>query len=856
GSGGTITALTSDVSASGSGSVAATVNSVGGSTAANIHNAELAANAATNANTASTIVKRDASGNFTAGTITASLTGAASLNVLKSGDTMTGDLTHGSGKGDIYTDSGTNTVTLKAPTTVSTSYVLRLPTSVAGSNGQVLTSDTLGNLTWTTPSTTATSYSGVLPVANGGTNSSTALNNNRIMVSSGGAIVESAALTNGQLLVGSTGAAPTAATLTAGAGINITNAAGSITIATTGLMSTALADGKIWVGNAGTAAAQTPSGDVTMTNTGAFTVSGIKGVSAVITSLTSGQLLKYNGTNWVNVALSSADLSDSGSLIKSSQMPANCAAGQTLTFSSPTGTWSCTNIVVSGSNFANQSANVVLAGPSSGVAAAPTFRALVAADLPSGTLSGAGTANYVPYYSSATTLANSPMYISGSNVGLGTTSPAYQFTLQDTTNSAKQIRMNDSSTDMLVVQSNETGYSGITTINTDVSTKKWGFGTLANSTFYGPSKGFVIRDVSAGQSRLVIDGSGNVGISTTSPAGKLSIQDTGTPGIQMKNASAGAIDTFNIINDSYNTGSLWIAKGTTANAAPAAADGIINITNEGNVEIYGQAVTSANDKSGVLSLKTQSSATGGTRNEVSMEFYADRTDLNTATGYIGYESNTAFDLTLQNVKAGNMIFATSNAERARINSTGYLGVGTTSPTALLHVNGAALATAWNTSSDIRLKEHITEIQNPLDKILSLRGVEFDWRKDIEQPTKHEQTHDIGVIAQEVEKQFPEAVTTAKDGFKSVAYAKLVSPIIGAIKALYTRITGIEEQQATQSVQQRQLASVVEQKADKEALEAVKADNAAKDQEIKGLKQENAAIKAYLCSKDPAAPICK
>ncbi|MFM6928986.1 MAG: beta strand repeat-containing protein, partial [Bdellovibrio sp.] len=234
GSGGTITALTSDVSASGSGSVVATVNSVGGSTAVNIHNAELAANAATNLNTASTIVKRDASGNFTAGTITANLTGAASANVLKAGDTMTGNLTFGSGKGSIFTDSGANTVSIFAPTTVGTSYVLKLPTGVAASNGQVLTSDTLGNLSWTTPSTVATSYSGVLPVANGGTSSSTALNNNRIMVSSGGAIVEASALTNGQILIGSTGAAPAAATLTAGAGVSITNSAGGITIAATG----------------------------------------------------------------------------------------------------------------------------------------------------------------------------------------------------------------------------------------------------------------------------------------------------------------------------------------------------------------------------------------------------------------------------------------------------------------------------------------------------------------------------------------------------------------------------------------------------------------------------------------------
>jgi hypothetical protein len=50
------------------------------------------ATTATNANTASAIVARDASGNFSAGTITAAVTGAASSNVLKAGDTMTGAL--------------------------------------------------------------------------------------------------------------------------------------------------------------------------------------------------------------------------------------------------------------------------------------------------------------------------------------------------------------------------------------------------------------------------------------------------------------------------------------------------------------------------------------------------------------------------------------------------------------------------------------------------------------------------------------------------------------------------------------------------------------------------------------------
>lgn len=80
GGGGAITDLTGDVSATGPGSAAATVNAVGGSTAANVNAATVLANAATSANTASAIVKRDVSGDFTAGTITASLTGTASGN--------------------------------------------------------------------------------------------------------------------------------------------------------------------------------------------------------------------------------------------------------------------------------------------------------------------------------------------------------------------------------------------------------------------------------------------------------------------------------------------------------------------------------------------------------------------------------------------------------------------------------------------------------------------------------------------------------------------------------------------------------------------------------------------------------
>ena len=144
---------------------ATVVSAVGGVSAVNIASGANAANAATSLNTASTIVKRDGSGNFIAGTITAALTGAASANVLKAGDTMTGTLTMGNRQQVRFSEAtpGTNYVALQAPSPLGSSYTLTLPSS-AGTNGYVLATDGSGTLSWQ-PSGSAAGY-----FVNGGNN--------------------------------------------------------------------------------------------------------------------------------------------------------------------------------------------------------------------------------------------------------------------------------------------------------------------------------------------------------------------------------------------------------------------------------------------------------------------------------------------------------------------------------------------------------------------------------------------------------------------------------------------------------------------------------------------------------------
>jgi hypothetical protein len=90
------------------------------------------------------------------------------------------------------------------------------------------------------------------------------------------------------------------------------------------------------------------------------------------------------------------------------------------------------------------------------------------------------------------------------------------------------------------------------------------------------------------------------------------------------------------------------------------------------------------------------------------------------------------------------------------------------------------------SSDERLKHNITPIENALDKVKSLTGVEFDWKPEYKHAHGYE-GHDTGIIAQQVQEVIPSAVRTNDTGFLAVRYEKLIGLLVEGMKEQQAQI---------------------------------------------------------------------
>lgn len=118
---------------------------------------------------------------------------------------------------------------------------------------------------------------------------------------------------------------------------------------------------------------------------------------------------------------------------------------------------------------------------------------------------------------------------------------------------------------------------------------------------------------------------------------------------------------------------------------------------------------------------------------------------------------------------------------------GYVGIGTPNPSCKLDVrsgnicrNGIPIKSGF---SDKRWKKDIKPLENTLEKVVKLQGVNYQWDTENYPDMGFDDKPQIGLIAQEVEKIIPEVVTTNHEGYKGVDYSKITAVLVEAVKEL-------------------------------------------------------------------------
>ncbi|MGZ6398917.1 MAG: tail fiber domain-containing protein [Bdellovibrio sp.] len=647
-----------------------------------------------------------------------------------------------------------------------------------------------------------------------------------------------------------------------------------------------LADGKIWVGQAGTPTAVTPSGDITMSNTGAATVAGIRGktVSATLPS-SSGQVLRYDGTSsYIPAFLGLADIKSTITPFGGAFASAGCTSGQSLYWQSSTDTFQCQSIAINDSQLsftASRTANTFLAAPN-GSAGAATFRTIASADLPAGTLSGSGTAGYIPYYSGASTLANSPVFASGASVGISTTSPSFSLDVNG------QGRFQTASAQVLQVVGAGTGYAdGVNGVATFYSQNTAGSGgnVIKVGSAYAPN-GLIVKDT------------GNVGIGTTSPTAKLQVgSDTSAPGTTngnefMRIAQTSSADvwgsfrnntTATVIGATGNTG--WIGTQTNDPFMIRANNATVStfLTN-GNVGIGTASPTNTLHVNGGITSNGLITSTIYNKSNTGYYLYDDSGNggwrangnfLVNGNLYLGYIGNWISNLVNQAVTTGAIpTFAgmylsygtglTQNFSSFYADGEYYVALSHTGNVTRIQQTATGFCDMRGNvacASDGRLKDRMGKVTSSLDKISHLNGIFYRWKESTGWDRSRMQ---LGVIAQEVacvdgkvktddngnyitgpdkllecetERLLPEAVhqsaveLPSPEGKKifqrlSVNYDLLVVPLIEAVKEIVAKLKVFEENSDEKfQLIQRKLASV--------------------EDENKKLKQQNEEIKKRL-----------
>ncbi len=430
-----------------------------------------------------------------------------------------------------------------------------------------------------------------------------------------------------------------------------------------------------------------------------------------------------------------------------------------------------------------------------------------------------GASSYRAFYTNGT----EKMRLDASgNLGIGTSSPAATagVTLSKTSNVAFEALMP-------AVASIAFGY------NNSGSTNAWGAAT--STAFFGTPQSVPITFTTGAVERMRLDASGNLGLGVTP-----SVWNSAFKTLEMSNGSLAATSNGPYLSyNAYYSASGWLYKSTAAASQYLQTGGAHQwytapSGTAGNAITFTQAMTL--DASGNLGV-------GATSPNAKIQASGSGSVTVRATTSDGGGNNLDFTVSGTAGEIGSpngipLVFKNANTERARIDTSGNLLVGTPNTFATAGVGVAIQPTGYgvrvvsadttnatetftmystgatayrfyvdwsgkinavNTTiaaiSDQRLKENIQDLDVGLNAVMALKPRKFDWKagkgKDIK--------NDRGWIAQEFEQVFPDMVDTWKDEapegeepYKSVR-ADLIPVLVKAIQELNAKVQTLEAQ---------------------------------------------------------------
>ena len=331
---------------------------------------------------------------------------------------------------------------------------------------------------------------------------------------------------------------------------------------------------------------------------------------------------------------------------------------------------------------------------------------------------------------------------------------------------------------------------------------------------------------------------GNVGIGLQAPTQKLHVNGGGlfngifrvSPGASGATANANAVGIFENNNTAYinlltpNANESGVLFGNVVSAAnggiiynsASTLNGLQFRTN-GNVtrmSLSGTGFLGVGTTNPITQLHVRDGNSGANPPTTSMATFEDNGDVYITLSApdaeisgirFNHPENTG---TIRYTPEDGFWFTNPSYPTFVIDVTGNVGINNPDPDEDLDVfgngkfGGVVFAACGVLScSDIRYKKNISPLTNVLSEIQVLNGTYYYWDKE-NHPDKNFSDHrQIGILAQELEKVYPELVHTDKEGYKTVDYSRL-SPIL--LEAIKEQQQMIELQNTKLETQQEQI----------------------------------------------------